>query len=82
MPRRVTNQSNKAFWVWIHKVFLPNPGAVTIADLSTLFIAIPLFLPRARMCLIVDFREMFEIQMRIDLGGADITVPQQFLDGA
>ena len=34
------------------------------------------------MSLVIDFREMLEIQVSIDLGGADIGVAQQFLHGA
>ena len=37
---------------------------------------------RPRMCGIVNLRQMLEIQMRVDLGRADVGMPQQLLYGA
>ena len=31
------------------------------------------------MCLVVDLGEVLEVQMGVDLGGADVRVAQQFL---
>ena len=36
----------------------------------------------ARVGAIVDLRQVLEIEMRVDLGGADVRVPEQLLHGA
>src|SRR5712691_9137157 len=36
----------------------------------------------AGVCGVVDFRQVLKIQVRVDLCGGDVGVPQQFLDAA
>ena len=38
--------------------------------------------PGSGMRLVVDLRQVLKIQMRVDLGRADVRVAEQFLDGA
>jgi hypothetical protein len=57
----------------------PGPGRVARAGLILGFRALA---PRPGVSLVIDLGQVLKIQVGVDLGGADVGVTQEFLDGA
>jgi hypothetical protein len=56
--------------------------SATAAQNDRVFPSLSLLSARAWVRLVVNLREVLKIEMRVDLGGADVGVAEEFLHGA